>query len=91
MKITLSIFCVNVSSSNNLRFISSYLGNDVEIEGYYVFEDNTELDWVSNWNIMSGASQDGILFNTEINVHAGSWTDEPISYIWPYICEKNDQ
>ena len=40
---------------------------------------------------MTGASQDGILFNTEIKAYAGSWTDEPISHGWPYICEKNDQ
>ena len=40
---------------------------------------------------MDGASHDGILFGTWNNVYAGSWADDPISVVTPYICEKNDQ
>ena len=82
---------MNISNPNNFRFISSYLGNDVEIEGYYVFEDGTELDWKSNWTLLRGASYDGILFGTQNSAYAGSWADEPVSGGFPYICEKNDQ
>lgn len=49
------------------------------------------MDWVSNWNLMTGASHDGILFGTQNSVYAGSWADGLISDGWPYVCEKNDQ
>merc|ERR1712037_131199 len=65
--------------------------NDVEIEGYYVFEDGTEVDWKSNWIEMTGAIEDGILFGTYNSLLAGAWSDDPISRVRPYICEKNDQ
>ena len=49
------------------------------------------MDLVSNWNLMDGASQDGIVLGTHNDAYAGNWADEPVSHGHPYICEKNDQ
>ena len=78
---------INKSKSN---FI---IANDVEIEGYYVFDDGTELDWISNlyYGYMNGASDDGIVLGTQNSYYAGSWADSGITDNQPYICEKNDQ
>ena len=66
------------------------LGNDILTEGLYVFEDGTEMEWVSNLvNGMHGASMDGVILNTENNAYAGRWIDAPITNSYRYICEKN--
>ena len=65
------------------------LGNDILTEGLYVFEDGTEMEWVSNFIGHYGAGYDGIIFNTDNNAYAGSWQDEPISAALRYICERN--
>ena len=49
------------------------------------------MNWVSHWDFLTGANDDGILFGTQNSDNAGNWADEPISHAWPYICEKNDQ
>ena len=54
-----------------------------------MFEDGTEMEWVSNWVGIGGASNDGVIFNTDNSVYAGSWTDSPITTVRRYICEKN--
>ena len=57
-----------------------------------MFEDGTEMTWLSHWNAIRGANYDGILVNTENNEKAGSWIDEPINVAsFPYICEKNEE
>ena len=65
------------------------LGNDILTEGLYVFEDGTEMEWVSNFIGVYGATYDGIILNTEDNNYAGSWQDYPITDPMRYICEKN--
>ena len=54
-----------------------------------MFEDGTEMEWVSRWTDIAGASQDGIKFNTDNNAYAGTWNDGPITDKHRYICEKN--
>ena len=54
-----------------------------------MFEDGTEMEWVSRWTEVTGASQDGIIFNTENNAYAGSWQDFAITNNMRYICERN--
>ena len=68
-------------------FFFFILVNDVEIEGYYVFEDGTEVDWVSTWYDLRGVNENGMLFGTQGDTRAGSWCDQAR----PYICEKSDQ
>ena len=72
-------------------FFYFILVNDVEIEGYYVFEDGTEVDWVSTWHDLKGVNENGILFGTQGDSRAGSWSDDPITQARPYICEKSNQ
>ena len=75
-----------------LRLISYFIiVNDVDFEGYYIFDGYGQVDWVSNWILMDGAAQDGIVLGTQNNVYAGSWSDAPLTSAYPYICEKNDQ
>ena len=54
-----------------------------------MFEDGTEMEWVSRWMDVQGASQDGIVFNTDNNAYAGTWNDYPITSAMRYICERN--
>ena len=54
-----------------------------------MFEDGTEMEWVSNFIGVYGAAYDGIIFNTDDNAYAGSWQDFPITNAERYICEKN--
>ena len=64
-------------------------GNDILTEGLYVFEDGTEMEWVSNWVGIDVASEDGIMFITDNNANVGSWTDNLLTIASRYICEKN--
>ena len=54
-----------------------------------MFEDGTEMEWVSNFIGVYGATYDGIILNTDDNNYAGSWQDYPITDPMRYICEKN--
>ena len=65
------------------------LGNDILTEGLYVFEDSTEMEWVSKWVASNGVGYDGIIMSTENNANAGGWQDYPITTAMRYICEKN--
>merc|ERR1739838_685667 len=66
-------------------------GNDRETEGYYVFQDGTEMDWVSFWINNEGASSDGIVISTMDAGDAGGWARKVTSYdTYPYICERDD-
>ena len=83
----------NIATNINKSKSNFIIANDVEIEGYYVFDDGTELDWISNlyYGYMNGASDDGIVLGTQNSYYAGSWADSGITDNQPYICEKNDQ
>ena len=60
-------------------------------EGYYVFEDGTEMKWVSFWINDEGASSDGIVISTMDAGDAGGWARKLTSYdTYPYICERDD-
>ena len=65
------------------------LGNDILTEGLYVFEDGTEMEWVSKWVASYGVGYDGIIMCTENNANAGGWQGYPITNPMRYICEKN--
>ena len=66
-------------------------GNDKETEGYYVFEDGTEMEWLSFWINNEGASSDGIVISTMDAGDAGGWARKVTSYdTYPYICERDD-
>ena len=66
-------------------------GNDKDTEGYYVFDDGTEMGWVSFWINDEGASSDGIVISTRDGGDAGGWGRKLTTiYTYPYICEKDD-
>ena len=68
-------------------------GNDNETEGYYVFEDGTEMEWVSFWINDEGKDSDAIVISTydSDKGDAGGWARKlETIYTYPYICEKND-
>ena len=52
-----------------------------------MFDDGTEMEWVSRWLDFFGASDDGVLFNTD--KYAGTWKNYPITNTMRYICERN--
>ena len=69
----------------------SISGNDEETEGYYVFEDGTEIPWVSFWINDEGASSDGIVISTMDAGDAGGWARKLTTIdTYPYICERDD-
>ena len=59
-------------------------------EGYFIFEDGTEMEFLSYW---AGANpdqgEDGILMKTTNDGDAGSWADGYLSDYYRFICEKN--
>ena len=71
----------------DLNFL--FKGNDVAIEGVYVMEDGTEMDWVSNLCFMNGPTENALLLSTKYDASAGCWDDIRITSTWRYICEKN--
>ena len=74
----------------------SFIGNDIETEGVYVFEDGIEMSWLGNFCCMGGPSEDGLAFSTYESVSSccpasgGAWSNTPITSSFSYICEKND-
>ena len=54
-----------------------------------MFEDGTEMEWVSKWVASYGVGYDGIIMCTENNANAGGWQGYPITNPMRYICEKN--
>merc|ERR1711997_473798 len=80
---------LNCTMNNGIHAWWWTSGNDILTEGLYVFEDGTEMEWVSRWLNTDGAAQDGIIFNTDNNAYAGSWQDYSITSNMRYICERN--
>jgi hypothetical protein len=71
----------------------SISGNDRETEGYYVFDDGTEMPWVSFWINDEGKDSDAIVISTydKDKGDAGGWARKlETIYTYPYICEKNE-
>merc|ERR1712241_523714 len=48
-------------------------------EGYFIFEDGTEMEWLSYWQGANpDGGEDGILINASLGGAAGSWADAPL-------------
>merc|ERR1719315_517953 len=57
--------CLLVHAQNNaLHQWWWHSGNDVQTEGYYVLDEGTEMQWVSNFCYMDGANQDALMLST---------------------------
>ena len=46
---------------------------------------------MSTWYDLRGVNENGMLFGTQGDTRAGSWSDDPITQARPYICEKSNQ